>query len=314
LQTVENNYLQTFFIFAYLTFFPVFQLSKTKIPMALLCKKCGYDIDPRTANVQTNLVQCPKCYTIHQLDELIAWSKHSEKLPEEAWEETPIRTKEEFGSDFFEEDLEENDFFENDLLKNTNSNITNFNASPQRHLEEPLKGSKIALFETRSTVSIKVFAIGLEFSDTFIIIFATFWLSFVAVWTLFASMGSVLFALFSIPFWFAGIFMISQPFRKIFERQDIEIDRYTMRIIKKNPFRKKIYEIDIADINAIRLENKNKTGKLMTGTGNDFSLKCPTITVGAKRFTFMEMHSDLEQVWAVRVVKSALLKFANKEI
>lgn len=43
--------------------------------------------------------------------------------------------------------------------------------------------------------------------------FAIFWNAFVAVWTAGALMGGgILFALFSTPFWFAGVMLARQAF------------------------------------------------------------------------------------------------------
>lgn len=39
--------------------------------MSLVCSKCESDIDSKLANVQTDLVQCPNCHSIHKVSELI---------------------------------------------------------------------------------------------------------------------------------------------------------------------------------------------------------------------------------------------------
>ena len=39
--------------------------------MELKCPKCGDNIDSRQGNVQTNLIQCTSCLSIHRLNQLV---------------------------------------------------------------------------------------------------------------------------------------------------------------------------------------------------------------------------------------------------
>jgi hypothetical protein len=47
----------------------------------------------------------------------------------------------------------------------------------------PPKGSKIEIFDTRTTLELNIPPCGFQNSDIFIIGFSTFWLCFVAFWT-----------------------------------------------------------------------------------------------------------------------------------
>ncbi len=71
-------------------------------------------------------------------------------------------------------------------------------------------GSRIEVKEDAGRAEITLPAAGirgLNFGNAFSLVFALFWLSFVAVWTTLA-LAAGPFALFSLPFWFVGIFMM----------------------------------------------------------------------------------------------------------
>ncbi|NJN77555.1 MAG: hypothetical protein HC803_03860 [Saprospiraceae bacterium] len=142
--------------------------------MELLCTKCGHELDPRRANVQTNLVQCQNCYSIHRLDELMDnQSRLEDNMQNNIIEpdEMPIYKEK------FEED---NSIFNN----------RDFDLMPvQSHFVQPPKGSKIEIFDTRTTLEIDVPPPGFQASDIFISLFGLFWLGFVAFWTTMVTLG-----------------------------------------------------------------------------------------------------------------------------
>lgn len=67
--------------------------------------------------------------------------------------------------------------------------------------------SKVQIQRSATGLDIDIPPGGLTGKNIFMAGFATFWLGFVAFWTAEASMGSIFFALFSIPFWIAGLYL-----------------------------------------------------------------------------------------------------------
>lgn len=150
--------------------------------MELRCIKYGHELDTRTANIQTNLIQCPNCYAIHRLDELMDNQSRLENNMIEP-DEMPI----------YKENLED----DNLIFSNWDYDLMAF----ESHFAAPPKGSKIEIFDTRTTLEIDIPPCGFQNSDIFIIGFSTFWLCFVAFWTtMILSAGVWFMALFSIPF------------------------------------------------------------------------------------------------------------------
>ena len=63
--------------------------------------------------------------------------------------------------------------------------------------------------------------------------FALFWNGFLVFWTWGASRGSVLFALFSIPFWLIGLGMIFAILYTLFGRSSIHINSLGIAVVKE---------------------------------------------------------------------------------
>ena len=186
----------------------------------LLCTNCGFDMDARTANVQTNIIQCPNCYTIHKVDVLLNAQDEIKELP----------TK-----NFLEEKPKDNSIFDNRKFE-----LTNFEDDLSNNFPKIPRNSNIDVYITPMTLEINIPPKGFEGTDLFLIGFTIFWLIFVAFWTLFASMASILFAMFSIPFWLIGIGLATGLINKFTEKQFIELDRYSLSITKTALFSKYI--------------------------------------------------------------------------
>lgn len=272
--------------------------------MELLCIKCGRELDPRTANVQTNLIQCPSCYAIHRLDELIDNQNRLEDNVVEP-DEMPIYKEK------FEED---NSIFSN----------RDFDLLPiETRFTQPPKGSKVEIFDTRTSLEINIPPAGFQASDIFIAGFSVFWLGFVAFWTTMVLWSGAWFmALFSIPFWLVGIGMVTGIIGRLFGRQLIEVDKYTLRLTKSGILSKKVYDFDIEDIDSINRQKVNmanmfKNGKFNAGNSNNNSNQketLPTIRIGIKDVTIFDSLSETEQIWGITTLKQAIQQFAGKKV
>jgi hypothetical protein len=194
--------------------------------------------------------------------------------------------------------------------------------SVESHFATPPKGSKIEVFDTRTTLELNIPPPGFQASDIFIIGFSIFWLCFVAFWTIMVLWGGVWFmALFSIPFWLVGIGMVSGVLSRIVGRQVIEVDRYTLRITKSGLLSKKVYDFDIVDIDSISNQKVNftnmfKSAKFNNSSANSSNAKqtLPTIRVGIKDVTIFEFLSQPEQIWGINILKQGIQKFAEKRV
>jgi hypothetical protein len=272
--------------------------------MELLCIKCGRELDTRTANVQTNLIQCPNCYAIHRLDELMDNQSRLEDNIVEP-DEMPI---------YKEKSEEDNLIFD----------IRDFDLMPiESRFTQPPKGSKIEIFDTRTSLEINVPPAGFQYSDISIAGFSIFWLGFVAFWTtMVLSISTWFMALFYIPFWLVGIGMVYGIIGRLFGRQLIEIDKYTLRLTKSGILSKKVYNFDIEDIDSIRrqkvnMANRFKNRKFNTSNSNNSSNQketSPTIRVGIKDITIFESLSETEQIWGISILKQAIQKYAGKKV
>lgn len=146
-----------------------------------------------------------------------------------------------------------------------------------------------------------------------ITIFAVFWLGFVSFWTIMASMGSIFFAMFSIPFWIAGIYMARMAFNKIFETQKIVFNDYEVTLTEKRPFGGKQTTISKDDITNVLMTDSISAGPFASfaqsssrnrrGQQTDY----PAIITKAKPHFFFQNLPKAEQEWAVRLLKQVLV-------
>ena len=159
--------------------------------MELKCTKCGDNMDSRLANVQTNLIQCPSCKTIHKLSRLI-----------DNQDNKPVKEKPVYKTNYDHREM----------------------ASLSDNLPEKPTGSKLEVFATYSSVEIIAPPVRFKTTDLFVAGFGGFWLLFIAFWTFMAAQASIIFALFSIPFWLVGFGMVGGLIRRLAEKQYIEVD------------------------------------------------------------------------------------------
>jgi phage FluMu protein Com len=249
--------------------------------MELKCTKCGDNMDSMLANVQTDLIQCPSCKTIHKLSTLMAGQRGDANLYQK-----PV-----YKSNYGHREL---------------ANISD-------NLPEKPRGSSIDVLATFSTIEITLPPVGMRGEDIFLGGFSTLWLSFVAFWTFFASQASTLFAMFSIPFWLAGFGMVSSLIKKITERQEIELDSQNLTVRKKGLFSVKEEKIPFYMIDNIRRGNtsikdmfSNMTVNNNNNSNNPKLTTIPIIQVGVKEVPFFENALEVEQNWAIELLNKAV--------
>ena len=155
------------------------------------------------------------------------------------------------------------------------------------------------------------------------LIFAVFWLSFVAFWTFFASQGGVFFALFSIPFWLVGLFMLGSILNSASEKQYVKLSKTSIILVKDRLFRTQSIEVSMEDIHSVELKdlkvnpfsmlgNTNYLSRQQRGYGMLQPMLVPTVVSGMKLYHFFENASEVEQEWAVYVINKELDSMGSK--
>ncbi len=155
---------------------------------------------------------------------------------------------------------------------------------------------------------------GLNAEAIGITIFSVFWLGFVSVWTVLATMGSIFFALFSIPFWVVGLFMAKSAINKIFETQKITFNDYEVTIEHIRPIFSSKLTLAKKDITAVKYTDVASAGPLagfsqMGGNGKYKGKRqeFPAIITPAKPYFFFQNLPEADQQWTVRLLKNVLV-------
>ncbi len=155
---------------------------------------------------------------------------------------------------------------------------------------------------TDSIVEIDIPREGFSKEMTFPLLFAFFWLAFVAFWTVGAASASIVFALFSIPFWMAGVSMMRGLLSTIFERQRIELNGNKMKIKTAGLLKESIQEINLDEVKSVKLEKRNMLGNVTNMAENvakGRGLKVPTISHKDKKSQVLEHLPTKDKEWFV---------------
>lgn len=164
---------------------------------------------------------------------------------------------------------------------------------------------------------------GLDAVTIFALIFALFWLSFVAFWTWGALRFSALFALFSIPFWLVGLGMFWGCIAAAWESQTIEIGREDIVLRKQSPLSRQTTRIGMAEIEAVGMESfmpnnpfkaMRQARRLAPRASGRTGVLVPVISHGNMKTRFGESLSAAEMEWLVKVLKATIYKFTGKRV
>ena len=194
-------------------------------------------------------------------------------------------------------------------------------AEGEGSLEQP-SGSRIVFTATGDAATFAIPRAGFSKGMIFPAAFAAFWLGFVAVWTVLAAFASLLFALFSIPFWLAGFAMAGGLLNAVLERQRITLGPAGIEIERSRPVLSKRAVIPYADISAIGMENAAPSNpfaafrQLRRASSVDEALgvlSVPTVSHGVEKTHFAANVSRAEMEWVVGVLSAAWRRRAAAE-
>ncbi len=151
--------------------------------------------------------------------------------------------------------------------------------------------------------------------------FSLFWFGFISFWTWGASQGSLIFALFSIPFWLAGFGMLGGLLNSISESQTLKISRTTLTLKKDRLIWPKSFEIGIKDIQSVKMKSVKMNAfsmfgnfSMMTKMPKSFGMggiEMPAIISGVKTEYFFEDANDAEQEWLISTLDSIIKRMNN---
>jgi serine/threonine protein kinase len=153
----------------------------------------------------------------------------------------------------------------------------------------PPHGSRIQRAEADAGITYVVPERGRSAAAASTGVFALFWLGFVAFWTFMAvsMQAPIIFPLFSLPFWAAGIGMLYRTLRSVFGKLHIRIDRdgftYARRLFGMGRTR----NAPIADVGACQIVEAS--GQKTPGGMR--------VDIGARTLSFGEGLSDRERQW-----------------
>jgi serine/threonine protein kinase len=177
--------------------------------------------------------------------------------------------------------------------------------SPQKHVAQaPLPyGTKIKKLE-KEVGHIQFFIPGKFGSESiFMLGFSIFWLSFVTIWTTFAVAGSVLFALFSIPFWLVGLGMLSMTLFRIFGRTILELTPEW--ILVKYSF------LNLRYTRRIPTALVNKIDVSTWYLKNNQPVQAINLYAGAETVKFGSHLTKTEQEWLIRQIEEYTVRHAK---
>jgi eukaryotic-like serine/threonine-protein kinase len=170
------------------------------------------------------------------------------------------------------------------------------------HRRQPA-GSRIALKKTFGRLLIDIPPVGLRFDNLFWLGFALIWSGFLFFWTAGAILvgAQLFFPLFSIPFWIAGLGLISALLFSVAGRTRLEIDRQYFRLQwHLFGFRHQV-QGRTEDIEGVQLASSDREV-------NDKPVTICTLVEGVRNHRFGSWLTQSEKEWLVAEIAAFLGK------
>jgi hypothetical protein len=182
------------------------------------------------------------------------------------------------------------------------------------------KGSRVELTTSPGKMSIEIPPKGLTGSTLATGSFAVVWNAFVAVWTAGAiASGGILFALFSLPFWFAGGQLVTQTLLPALLRENLELGRNRFKLSR---------ELAVLKDGVASFVSGGKTAEPVIGMMSDLrAARMVTVMIvngeaktaielveGVDVHRFGEGLSTVEQQWLVQEINARVAEVAGEEV
>ncbi len=180
-------------------------------------------------------------------------------------------------------------------------------------LSSPPNGSRIIITKEVDSVEITLPAKKFCASDIFPLFFSIFWLGFVTFWTVGAAQGSIIFALFSVPFWIVGITMIVNLVNSFNEDHILTLHKDKLELNKSRPINSKNCSVKYGDIYSIKMSDLKMNNPFSMAANfrimskfNMMGIQTPAINFGNETINFFEFASDAEQDWIIKLINAVL--------
>lgn len=242
--------------------------------MELKCTQCGDNIDSRLANIRTNMIQCPNCFTIHELDKLVKQQNNKVQSYASSYTSTEVT------------ELRE---------KPRGSKLEVLSTYSNFEISAPPVG-----FQAMDTF-ITIFAV-------IWLSFISFWTFMAARGFLPMAFFSIPFWL--VGFGLAGGLIKKWTERQFIEVNNRFLTIRKRGILFSKTQEIPLEHIDLIDMKKAKLKNTfsnlGKMSELSNTNGRGKNLVQPTIQVGVKDYTFLENFQEVEQQWATQSLKTAV--------
>lgn len=180
------------------------------------------------------------------------------------------------------------------------------NPRPNERIREPAGTRVITEREGKTKLLLVIPPAGLSSSGVFTGTFAVAWNAFVATWTVGAlASGGALFALFSVPFWWAGKELVESARDEIFEASRLELDAaagtYSLGITATG-FKSEANEGKLADLRGAKL--------VVDVVNNGVPNMCLVLEAGATPVKFGRGLQDIELEYVAAEINAFVDAFA----
>lgn len=180
------------------------------------------------------------------------------------------------------------------------------NPRPNERIREPAGTRVITEREGKTKLLLVIPPAGLSSSGVFTGTFAVVWNAFVATWTVTAlASGGALFALFSVPFWWAGKELVESARDEIFEASRLELDAaagtYSLGITATG-FKSEANEGNLADLRGAKL--------VVDVVNNGVPNMCLVLEAGATPIKFGRGLQDIELEYVAAEINAFVDEFA----
>ncbi len=164
-------------------------------------------------------------------------------------------------------------------------------------------GTRVVMRKQNDRLYIGVPAGGIRMGNAFLLLFNGFWLTFVTVWTALAIQGSLLFALFSIPFWAVGLGMLAFNMNNILANTTLKFTPTSVKITKS--YLSAIYRDQQYDLDQLMAVQNHLSYK--SNNTPHFAIQ---MEIGVKKVNFGLHLSRVEKEW----IRNEILYYAQQHL
>ncbi len=157
---------------------------------------------------------------------------------------------------------------------------------------EPPRGSRIESHVDGAELRLAIPQGGFRGPGLGLLVFSTFWLSFVTFWTVAAARGSRVFALFSVPFWLVGALMLKHALAAVFTTTELRIGASSYSLVTRRLGHERRLEGPTTELEGASLDADS-------ASVNGQRLSYCVLHAGAEDLKFGAQLGEVERRWVV---------------